>query len=256
MTGASSGLGAEFARQLAARGVPRLMVVARRRDRLELLASELQQLSTKLIVEIEVADLRDASDRARLSGRLAGGEFDVLVNNAGFGTVGAFAAAESARQLAMIQTNLIAPVELIQAALTAFIPARRGLIINVCSTAAFQPMPFMASYGASKAFLFSFGIALACELADSGVQIMTHCPGPTESEFHLAAGLKEKLSHLPATPTSIVIQGVLDAVVRGRTYHVSGLRNRLLGIAVRLLPPPLAARAVAAKLSASAAKLS
>ena len=153
----------------------------------------------------------------------------------------------------MLQTNLVAPFELLQSALFGFSHDRPGLIINVCSTAAFQPMPYMATYGATKSFLVSLGAALAAELRGSGIQLVTHCPGPTESEFHLAAGLSQKLSHLPAAPTAEVIAELLDAISRGSTYRVTGLRNRLLAVAVRLLSPPLAAHIVASKLASAAA---
>lgn len=254
ITGASSGLGAEFARQLAARGVSRLLLLARRRDRLEKLREELIGRFPELQVEVLVADLTDPSGRFSLCRRLAAGEFDILVNNAGFGTVGSFVAADPARQRAMVQTNLSAPFELLQSALFGLSPDGPGLIINVCSTAAFQPMPYMATYGATKAFLLSLSVALAAELGNSGIQIVAHCPGPTESEFHLAAGLEKKLSHLPAAPTAAVITELLDAVARGSTYRVTGWRNRLLATAVRLLAPPVSARIVAAKLVAAGPK--
>ncbi len=256
VTGASSGLGAEFARQLAQRGVPRVAVLARRLERLEALAGELRGIAPQVEVETIVADLSDSARRAELCSTVRSGRYDILINNAGFGSVGPFARAEGPRERAMVETNLVAPFELLQAALAAYLPAGRGLVINVCSTAAFQPMPFMATYGATKAFLVSHGVAVAAELRGSGVQVVTHCPGPTESEFHLAAGLKAKLSHLPAARTDAVVRELLEAVARGSTYHVSGLRNRLLASLVRLLTPPFAARAVAAKLSSAAERRS
>ncbi|HZU50857.1 MAG TPA: SDR family oxidoreductase, partial [Sphingomicrobium sp.] len=178
VTGASAGLGVEFARQLAERGYS-LVLAARRRDRLERLARELGDARAVAI------DLSGKDAAAKLFANIveAGEELDLLVNNAGAGLIGAFAALEPSRQRQMIDLNIGALVDLCRAVAPTMIARRSGGIINVASTAAFQPGPKMAVYFATKAFVLSFTEALHEELKPHGVSVSCLCPGPTRTEF-------------------------------------------------------------------------
>lgn len=248
VTGASSGLGAAFVEELARRGIPRLIVTARRRERLETLAERVER-SGRTRVTVITADLTVPEGRDLVSEAAAAAEpLDLLINNAGFGSVTPFAESDRDREVRMVELNAIAPLVLLRSIVPAMIARRRGFVVNVSSTAAFQPLPFMATYGASKSFLLELSLALAAELRGSGVRVLTHCPGPTLTEFHLAAGLEEKLSHLPAMPAEIVAGRAIDALLRGDMLHIPGVRNRLIAAAARALPPALAARTVAWKL--------
>src|SRR6266704_6521473 len=188
ITGASAGLGAEYARLFAA-DKHDLVLVARRRDRLEALARELQS-AHGVKARVVTADLAapDGASRGVDEVRRLGLEIEFLVNNAGFGTSGAFVELDVGRELEMIQVNVAALVTLTRAFLPGMVARRRGRILNVGSTAGFQPGPFMAVYYASKAFVNSFTEALAFELAGSGVTATVSCPGATATEFSKVAG--------------------------------------------------------------------
>ena len=252
ITGASSGLGWHFALELARRGRNNLWLVARREDRLQGLCGEIERIwaaaggSAPKTVRYSVTDLTDQAARRRLISEVSssGVEIGLLVNNAGFGTVGMFNDSDPDRQLSMIELNCIAPIDLSRAFVPAMCSRGRGGVINVCSTAAYQPMPFMSVYGSTKAFLLSHSVALAAEVRRFGVKVLGHCPGPTESEFHLAAGLTEKLSHLPSADTRTVVVEALNAFESGQVVLINGLRNRILAFANRLMPRFWAARIV------------
>ena len=183
VTGASSGIGAEIARALARRGHG-VTLVARRA---ELLAELADELSTTHQVRAEVvpADLTDEPARGALAGRLAelGLTVDVLVNNAGFSTMGPVARSERARELAMIRTDVEAVVDLCAIFVPAMAERGRGAVLNTASTAAFQPLPGQAGYGASKAFVLSYTYALRAELKGKGISVTTLCPGPVATGF-------------------------------------------------------------------------
>ncbi len=183
ITGASAGLGVDFARQLAARG-ERLVLVARRQERLDALSSE---LGTARAVAV---DLGEAGAAGWLMDNLAmhGETVTCLVNNAGFGLAGRFAECNGTRQRSMIDVNCGALTELAHAVLPAMIAAKSGAILNVASTAAFQPGPGMAVYFATKAFVLSFSEALHEEVRGYGVKVTALCPGPTATEFGDVAG--------------------------------------------------------------------
>ena len=252
ITGASSGLGWHFSLELARRGGHNLWLVARREDRLQSLCREVEQLwaadggNALRSVRYSVADLTDKESRRSFVGEVisSGVEIDLLVNNAGFGTVGPFNESDPDRQISMIELNCVAPIDLSRAFVPAMCVRGRGGVINVCSTAAYQPMPFMSVYGSTKAFLLSHSVALAAEVRQFGVKVLGHCPGPTESEFHLAAGLNEKLSHLPSADTKTVVAEALNAFESGQVVLINGVRNRILAFANRLLPRFWAARIV------------
>ncbi|GIV59641.1 MAG: hypothetical protein KatS3mg043_0730 [Rhodothermaceae bacterium] len=183
ITGASSGIGAGFARRLAERGY-NLILVARRADRLAELAEELQ---TRHGIEAEglPADLATDEGIRRVEARIVDCDtLDLLVNNAGFGTTGRFAEIDLAPQLAMIHVHVIAPVRLIRAALPGMMARGAGGIINVSSVSAFWPNAGSATYSATKAYLNAFSEALAHELRGTGVTVQALCPGFTRTEFH------------------------------------------------------------------------
>src|SRR5215203_2959311 len=181
--GASTGLGLEFARQLSSKG-HRLVLAARRKDRLDALVAE---LGNARAVEI---DLSEPGSTAALMSDLqeAGEQVDILVNNAGFGLRGPFAERDAARQREMIDLNCGALTELCRAVAPAMLERRSGAILNVASTAAFQPGPWMAVYFATKAYVLSFTEALHEELKPHGVKVSALCPGPTRTEFGAVAG--------------------------------------------------------------------
>jgi len=249
ITGASAGLGAEYARLFAA-DKHDLVLVARRRDRLEALARELQS-AHGVTARVVTADLgaRDGASRVVDEVKRLGLEIEFLVNNAGFGTSGAFVELEVGRQLEMIQVNVAALVALTRAFLPAMVARRRGRILNVGSTAGFPPGPFMAVYYASKAFVNSFTEALSYELRGTGVTATVSCPGATATEFADVAGNSRSLLFRlgAASPATVARQGY-RAMMKGKPMVVHGLRNKLTVQSLRISPRALA-RAVAASLN-------
>ena len=242
ITGASAGLGIDFARQLSARG-HRLVMVARRKDRLDKLAAELGN------ARAVAADLSEAGAAARLMADVAanGEQVTCLINNAGFGLWGRFAKLDGKRQRQMIDLNCGAVVELCHAVLPTMIERGDGAILNVASTAAFQPGPGMATYFATKAFVLSFSEALHEEVRKLGVRVTALCPGPTATEFGDVAGFKgggifEKLT---ASSESVVAAG-LKALDRNRAVVIPGLVNKAGAAAARAAPRALVRKATAA----------
>ena len=189
ITGASAGIGTEFARQLAARGHG-VFLVARREDRLRELASEIER-DHGVRAEFAACDLGDAADRRNLPGLVARRELDVsvLVNNAGFTTVGDVHLNPD-RQLGMIHVNVEALVDLTTKWLPGMVERGAGAVINVASVASFQPIPVQAVYAATKAFVRSFSEAVSAEVRGSGVTVTALCPGPVATEFVEAGGFK------------------------------------------------------------------
>ncbi len=233
--GASSGIGADIARLLAARGYECLLV-ARREDRLRSLADEIGN------ARILTADLLDRGAIAAVAERA--GAVDVLVNNAGFGCYGPFQDTPLDRELDMVQVNIAAPLAITKLLLPAMVAVRRGRILNVASTAAFQPGPLMAVYYASKAFVLSFSEALAVELEGTGVTVTCLCPGPTRTEFVEHAGMDESgLFHNMAVMDSrTVAQAGVDGMMAGKDIVIPGWKNRLVAESTRLAPRKLAAK--------------
>jgi short-subunit dehydrogenase len=256
ITGASSGLGAEYARLFAAdkHGV---VLVARRRDRLEALARDLRS-THGVSAEVVAADLstREGPVRVIEEVRRAGVEIDFLVNNAGFGASGAFVDLDLARELEMIQLNVTSLVALTRAFLPAMVARRSGRILNVGSTAGFPPGPFMAVYYASKAFVNSFTEALSYELRGTGVTATVSCPGATATEFADVAGsARSLLFRLGAASAATVARQGYRAMMKGKPMVIHGLKNKLTVQALRVSPRSLA-RAIAASLNPQPAKAS
>ena len=237
ITGASSGIGLELARCFAADGC-RLVLVSRKGDALEALAAELRK-AHKIQAQVFTADLAHPESPPRLLAHLqsAGVKVDVLVNNAGFGAQGKFAALPLTRQLEMLQVNITSLTHLTGLLLPGMIERRRGGILNVASTAAFQPGPGMAVYYATKAYVLSLSEALAEELAGTGVTVTASCPGPTTTNFGAAArmntlGLVKKI----AMSADSVARISHRAFRRGSVVAVTGFRNLFPTLLVRLFP--------------------
>jgi short-subunit dehydrogenase len=231
ITGASSGIGATFARQLAAQGYD-LVLVARRKERLAELAAELEDQHT-VSAQILVADLSTADGIEQVANRIAElDSLDILVNNAGFGIVGKFAESDLTRHLDMIHVHVVASVCLCRAALPGMIACRRGNIINVSSISAFIPAGNV-TYTSTKAYLVAFSETLQVELAGTGVWVQALCPGFTYTGFHDTPELVEKFdrSQFPKwmwMPADEVVVGSLNALGRGSVVYIPGIRNRLL----------------------------
>jgi short-subunit dehydrogenase len=234
VTGASSGIGAEFARQLAGRGVD-LVLVARRADRLQALADTLQAEFGITATPIS-ADLTAPGASADLAAEVArrGLEVDILVNNAGFATHGAFVDEDPSRMRDEMTLNVVTVVELTRQFLPGMVDRRRGIVVNVASTGAFQPVPTMAVYGATKAFVLSFTEALWGELEGTGVRALALCPGATETEFFDVVGDDAQVGPR-RQPVDEVVRTALTSVDRGRPSVVVGARNAAAARLPRLL---------------------
>jgi uncharacterized protein len=242
VTGASSGIGAAFARALARRG-ERLVLVARRGDRLSALARELGNDTLAIPLDLTC---RDAGERLEAELGERGLELDLLVNNAGVGDTGRFHERPLELALRMVDLNSRAMVELTRRFLPSLLQRGRGRIINVVSTSAFQPVPFLAVYAASKAFALSFTEALAGELQGSGVKLQALCPGLTATEFQAVAHTDSvPFNRTPAMTPAAVVEESLRALERGRVTVVTGLRNRLTVAVLPLAPRSLVRRKAA-----------
>jgi uncharacterized protein len=238
VTGASSGIGLEFARLLAREGHD-LVLVARRREALEELARELA-VRQRVAVRVIAKDLAAPDSAAEISGELQAEHIDVdiLVNNAGLGLHGRFWETDLDRQIEITRVNVAALTALTGRLLPGMVARGRGRIVNVASTAAFQPGPYMAVYYATKAYVLSFSEALAQELSDTGVTVTALCPGPTETEFQAAAGLEDTLLFKGPLVMSAAKVARLGwaAARRGKPVVIPGLANKLLKETVRFSP--------------------
>ena len=244
VTGASAGLGVEFARQCRAKG-QEVVLVARRRERLEALAGELAgELGGAHVV---AADLSDPGAPERLLEEVEslGLTVETLVNNAGFGAAGRFDLLPAERQAEMIDLNVRALTLLCRLALPAMLSRGRGFILNVASTAAFQAGPNMAVYYAGKAFVLSLTEALHQETKGTGVHVTALCPGPTATEFFEVAGAADgRLAKIATDPVAVVRAG-LEGLARNRAIVIPGVANKVGAQANRLLPRAAMRRIVA-----------
>ena len=240
ITGASAGLGAEFARQCAARGET-LALLARRRDRMEALKAELGGE-----VHIFAADLALPGAPADLLAQIEaqGLTVDTLINNAGFGLGGDVAEAHPERLTGMIDLNVRALTELTRAVLPGMLARGRGAILNVASTAAFQPGPHMAVYYATKAYVLSFTEALHQEMKGRPVRVTALCPGPTQSEFFDVAEVTGMLPRM-AVPVEGVVTAGLRGLAKGKAIVIPGAKNKIFAQGSRLLPRATMRRIVA-----------
>ena len=240
ITGASAGLGAEFARQCAARG-EELALVARRRDRMEALAGEIGGE-----VHVFEADLAKEGAAASLIAELEaeGLAVDTLINNAGFGLAGKFWSRPLDRLAEMIDLNCRTLTELCHLVLPAMRARGAGAILNVASTAAFQAGPNMAVYYASKAYVLSFTEALHHELKGSAIRVSCLCPGPTESEFGEVAGSKSPALERIKGPADAVVRAGLKGLDRNKAIVIPGLPNKVTAQINRIFPRALVRRVV------------
>ena len=223
ITGASSGIGAEIARELAGRGYG-VTLVARRADRLSDLADELRERNG-IRAEVLACDVTDPTARHELLERVAdtGLQTDVLVNNAGFGTAGAFTELDADREVQMVRTNVEAVVALTHGVAAGMVERGRGAILHVASSAGFQPLPRQATYAASKAFVLSFSEALSSELGESGITVTALCPGPVRSEFVEVAAMEDAAAEAPDfvwISAAACAKAGVDGLARGRRVVV------------------------------------
>jgi hypothetical protein len=232
ITGASAGLGVEFARQLS-KGGHRLVLAARRKDRLEELAKELGNARAVAI------DLSKPNAAAKLLADVeaAGEQIELLINNAGFGLIGRFAELDAKRERQMVDLNIGVLMDLCRAVAPQMIKRKSGGILNVASTAAFQPGPNMAVYFATKAFVLSFTEALHEELKPHGVKVSCLCPGPTRTEFGEVAGFGGNgLFDRTAMNAPEVVEAGIKGLEKNRAVVVPGLVNKIGATSTRFAP--------------------
>lgn len=246
ITGASSGIGAAFARKLAKRG-RNVLLVARSEDKLIALCNELGRLSGAR-AQYVVMDLTEPDAAARLLEETQKRELiiDMLINNAGFGSMGDFGRLELSTELEMIDLNVKSLVDLTYKFLLPMRERRQGTIINVSSTAGFQAVPFMATYAATKAFVLSFSEALAEENRSHGIRVLALCPGVTDTNFFAASKIDRPPMRTVQTAEEVV-DAALRGLARGKTTVISGWTNWITVEAERFVP-----RSVVTKVAAKA----
>lgn len=251
VTGASSGIGVELARELVRRGHG-VCLVARSTDKLEALAEKLRTDSIR--VEVLGVDLSDATARAALPDRVSelGLTVDVLVNNAGLSTLGRVSESDPAAELNVVEVDVAAVVDLCSRFLPGMVERHAGAILNVASTAAFQPLPGQAVYGAAKAFVLSYTRSLSGELRGSGVSVTALCPGPVDTGFGETAGFakEDAESALPSfmwEDADAVARCGLDALAAGHTVAIPGVANRIVANFAHLTPKSLLVPILAAR---------
>jgi uncharacterized protein len=237
ITGASSGLGVDFA-DLFARDGHDLLLIARRRDALESVARSLSDRHG-VVCDAFPADLSRRLDREHVAARIRAldDRIDALVNNAGIGTHGFFHETDIERELEIVEVNIAALTHLTKMVLPGMLARRRGRILNVSSVAAFQPGPIMAVYYASKAYVQSFSEALAEEAAGTGVTVTALCPGPTVTEFHGRAGIHPNAPSggAPLMTSREVAEAGYRGASNGQRVVVPGIRNKAVVVVNRLL---------------------
>jgi short-subunit dehydrogenase len=243
ITGASSGIGCELAKLFAANRF-NLVLVARREMKLKQFAEELQT-QHGIAVKVLTKDLSSATASEEIFEELRDTPVSILVNNAGSGWHGAFAREELQNSLDMMHVNMDVFVELTHWFLPQMLARREGHILNVASTAAFQPGPFSAIYYATKAFDFSFSCALAEELSGTGITVTTLCPGGTHTEFHARAGGKRHVSRrLPMMEAKEVAEAGYRGLMQGKRIVVPGKVNQITSIVAKWMPTRLITKIV------------
>ncbi|HXR37808.1 MAG TPA: SDR family oxidoreductase [Terracidiphilus sp.] len=237
ITGASSGIGTALARELAARGA-KLILTARRRDRLHALAAELAAMGTE--TRVIVADLNDPAAPQQIFDVTEGSGLavDILVNNAGLGLYGAFIANDSAHELSQVRVNCEAVVHLSRLFVPRMVERRRGWVLVVASSASFQPVPYLTTYAATKAFDRFFALGLAAEVARFGVKVTALCPGTTESEFFEVAHAGKFRGRKLQSAEEVARLGI-DALARGHRTVIPKSDSKFTALLVRFLPVTL-----------------
>jgi len=249
ITGASSGIGEAFARRLASDGHD-LFLVARSGDKLNELCSE---MSAKhgITAQYFALDLTEPEAVARCFAETArlGLDIDLLINNAGFGSMGDFAKLDVERELEMIRLNIGTLVGLTHRYLGPMRERRRGTIINISSGAGFQPIPFMATYAATKTFVTAFSEAIAAENRPFGVEVIAVCPGSTDTPFFETGKVGREFASKGLETPEQVVETALRAIGGGRAKVISGWKNRLVARVVSIVPNSLIVRVIAKQLS-------
>ncbi|MET0648369.1 MAG: SDR family NAD(P)-dependent oxidoreductase [Pyrinomonadaceae bacterium] len=237
VTGASSGLGRGLAARLAERGMS-LVLTGRNEARLDEAAHQIRRATPRVKVETVAADLSTRSGVSALLEHIGDRPVEVLVNNAGFGSYGPFAEADPDRAADEVAVDVNAVVTLARAFLPGMLARRSGGILNVASAIAFQPAPYQAVYGASKAFVLSFSEALWAEARAAGVAVTALCPGPTRTGFvdALGADVGHTVIYRRLADPEPVIEAGLRALDRGRAVHIPGVRNKLVAASGRFMP--------------------
>jgi short-subunit dehydrogenase len=239
ITGASAGIGRELARQLASRA-KLLILVARRRNRLEQLRTELVAKNPGLRIDIHEADLSNFEQTTQLAALLANEPIDFLINNAGLGDHGSFATADPIRVNQQVQVNVLALTALTRALLPRIIAQKRGAILNVSSSAGFLPLTDIAVYAATKAYVTSFSEAIRAETRGCGISVTTLCPGPVDTEFAEVANreLRRKKSSVSVMHVAVekVAQAGLSAIERDKALVIPGLPMKIVMAITRGLP--------------------
>jgi hypothetical protein len=239
ITGASAGIGRELARQLAARA-KLLVLVARRRDRLEELRAELQTKNPALRIQIRDIDLANLDQTTHLAALLANEPIDFLINNAGLGDHGSFATADSTRVNRQIQVNVLALTALTRALLPRMIAQKRGAILNVSSSAGFLPLPRIAVYAATKAYVTSFSLAIRAETRECGITVTALCPGPVHTEFAEVANRQaprgKRRDSFVHVPVENVARAGLEAIERDKPLVIPGIAMKITMAITRALP--------------------
>ena len=234
VTGASAGIGAALARELARHGA-NLVLTARRRDRLESLAAELRGAGTE--VRVVTADLNDPGAPNAIYDELAaaGITVEILINNAGLGNYGRFDQSAEEQELSQVRVNCEAVVRIARLFVPAMVERRRGWILVVASTASFQPVPYITTYAATKAFDRIFALGLAAEVKRFGVKVSALCPGPTESEFHEVAHAESFRWKNLQTAEEVAHIGI-EGLAAGRQTVIPYFQGRFNSMLVRVLP--------------------
>lgn len=245
VTGASSGIGREFALLLAGQGHD-VVLVARDAKRLGSIARGIKELHGVRTLVVPI-DLGRPGSAEELYDRCARHAIvpDVLINNAGFALYGALCESALSQNLAMLRVNVMTPFVLTRLFLPAMIARGRGSVLNIASTAGFQPGPKMANYYATKSYVIALTVALAEEVRDSGITVSVLCPGPTRTAFHDRAGIQHtQMASLAFTSPRLVAEAGLQGLVKKKTIIVPGTLNKISAVGVRLLPLSLAAKIV------------
>ncbi len=236
ITGASAGLGEVFAKKLAQEGT-NLILVARRKNRLDALAKELS-VEHGVRAEVIQCDLSSPDAADKLFAHVKKGEIfvDLLINNAGFGTYGEFTKCYEDKEIQMVDLHCRTTVQLLHAFLPAMVEKRTGGIINVSSAAAFLPVPYMATYAATKTFMLHLSDAVAHEVKQYGVRMMALCPGATKTEFQEVANVNTSFQSPRFMSAEAVVNRALNDYKKGATVSVPGIENAALYYLARIVP--------------------
>ncbi len=247
ITGASSGIGLEFAKQLHAKGA-NILLIARRENLLSQTCAKLNSirsnsaefLSADLTLRGEGSGVVKSLDQ--VADIIKARTVDILVNNAGFGSFGLFEQLEIAREELMVALNVVAPLVLTHTVIPQMKSRGVGAIINVSSVAAFQPIPYMATYAATKGFNFMHSLAIRSELSHYGVRVIALCPGPTETEFGGVARVPGEITGIHRDSVDLVVGRALSALASNRSFVVPGFKSWLISLASRIVPKTISTR--------------